>query len=562
MRQIRQFLRMATLAVMGAIMAGCATEDNVIVDAQQPADQTRTITLTTTVTLDGGSATRALVFDKDNHKVVKSFAAGDKIAVKYRQKGWPSYYETAISNELTTDDISDEGKTATFTVTLDDPDPDNTEVRYVYPVAMENDWYRNTLLESEQDGTLATLASKFDYCEGSGTISYSGTTPVLPSITLKNQLTLAKFTVSDGTSDITKNLTQLMIDDGSHCYFVSRTAADEPIWVAMYPIASTQTVKVTASDGVNSYERSVSEKKLDASMLYSIAVTTSPIVNERMTPLTLEAKENNATVSFKLTSAVTQPVEYCTYASASDTWSAWAEYTSEQTINLAAEGDKVCFRGSNSTYDESNISCTGDCYLYGNVMSLISAKTFPIVTSLTGSHAFVELFKGNSHIYNHDTRSFLLPATTLGDNCYQRMFKECENLTTAPDLPATRLTIACYLEMFQGCSNLEHAPVLPATDLSDHCYERMFQDCQKLKSVTCLATKNCSDIYYTGGMLAGAGRDGIDTDITPYNLPYPEFDLSKYPVFYKAAGTNWPTTDPEGNATIPSYWIVQDYVAP
>lgn len=562
MRQIRQFLRMATLAVMGAIMAGCATEDNVIVDAQQPADQTRTITLTTTVTLDGGSATRALVFDKDNHKVVKSFAAGDKIAVKYRQKGWPSYYETAISNELTTDDISDEGKTATFTVTLDDPDPDNTEVRYVYPVAMENDWDRNTLLGSEQDGTLATLASKFDYCEGSGTISYSGTTPVLPSITLKNQLTLAKFTVSDGTSDITKNLTQLMIDDGSHCYFVSRTAADEPIWVAMYPIASTQTVKVTASDGVNSYERSVSEKKLDASMLYSIAVTTSPIVNERMTPLTLEAKENNATVSFKLTSAVTQPVEYCTYASASDTWSAWAEYTSEQTINLAAEGDKVCFRGSNSTYDESNISCTGDCYLYGNVMSLISAKTFPIVTSLTGSHAFVELFKGNSHIYNHDTRSFLLPATTLGDNCYQRMFKECENLTTAPDLPATRLTIACYLEMFQGCSNLEHAPVLPATDLSDHCYERMFQDCQKLKSVTCLATKNCSDIYYTGGMLAGAGRDGIDTDITPYNLPYPEFDLSKYPVFYKAAGTNWPTTDPEGNATIPSYWIVQDYVAP
>lgn len=552
MRQIRHFLTMATIAVMGAMMAGCATEDNIIVDAQQPADQTRTITLTTTVTLDGGSATRALVFDKDNHKVVKSFAAGDKIAVKYRQKGWPSYYETAISNELTTDDISDEGKTATFTVTLDDPDPDNTEVRYVYPVAMENDWYRNTLLESEQDGTLATLASKFDYCEGSGTISYSGTTPVLPSITLKNQLTLAKFTVSDGTSDITKNLTQLMIDDGSHCYFVSRTAADEPIWVAMYPIASTQTVKVTVSDGVNSYERSVSEKKLDASMLYSIAVTTSPKVNERMMPLTLEAMKDNATVSFKFTSDVTQPVEYCTYASASDTWSAWAEYTSEQPINLAAKGDKVCFRGSNSTYDESNISCTGDCYLYGNVMSLISAKTFPIVTSLTGSASFRELFKGNSHIYSHNTCSFLLPATTLGDDCYQRMFQDCENLTTAPDLPATRLTVACYLEMFYGCSNLEHAPVLPATDLSDHCYEGMFRDCQKLKSVTCLATKNYSDNYYTRGMLAGAGNDGIDID-----------PPSNYPVFYKAAGTNWPTTDPyESDAIIPSYWIVKDYVAP
>ena len=64
-------------------------------------------------------------------------------------------------------------------------------------------------------------------------------------------------------------------------------------------------------------------------------------------------------------------------------------------------------------------------------------------------------------------------------------------------------------------------------------------------------------------MLAGAGLDGIDIDITPYDLPYPEFDLSNYPVFYKAAGTNWPTTDPgESHGTIPNYWIVKDYVAP
>lgn len=61
-------------------------------------------------------------------------------------------------------------------------------------------------------------------------------------------------------------------------------------------------------------------------------------------------------------------------------------------------------------------------------------------------------------------------------------------------------------------------------------------------------------------MLAGAGRDGIDIDI-PYDLSNPDFDLSNYPVFYKAAGTNWrPTTNPY--ETIPSYWIVKDYVAP
>ena len=37
MRQIRHLLTMAALAVMGAMMAGCASEDNIIADPQQPA---------------------------------------------------------------------------------------------------------------------------------------------------------------------------------------------------------------------------------------------------------------------------------------------------------------------------------------------------------------------------------------------------------------------------------------------------------------------------------------------------------------------------------------------
>ena len=63
MRQIRHLLTMAALAVMGAMMAGCASEDNIIADPQQPAGPTGPLTLTTTVTLGDGANTRALTAD-------------------------------------------------------------------------------------------------------------------------------------------------------------------------------------------------------------------------------------------------------------------------------------------------------------------------------------------------------------------------------------------------------------------------------------------------------------------------------------------------------------------
>lgn len=525
MRQIRHLLTMAALAVMGAMMAGCASEDNIIADPQQPAGPTGPLTLTTTVTLGDGANTRALTADG-----VKTFKVGDQIAVKYT---WDNNISrTDVSDALKATDISSDGKTATFTVTLTETPDAGCNVTYVYPAAMESDDYRVIMIQNDQDGTLTTLASKFDYCEGSGTMGGTAPNFVLPTgVTLKNQLTLAKFTVSDdGTNDITSGVTQLMIEDGTHGYVVNRTAAAGPIWVAMYPIASTQKIKVTAVNGTDLYQSGdITGKTLAKNNYYDIAVTTPKIDMSSISdadlkqPLTFEAKDGAATMKFTLASGLTKPVEYST-----DGGNNWVTYTSETEISLASEGNKVMFRGNNAAYsaggDNSTFSVTdGGCYVYGNVMSLVNATAFPLVKTLTANDAFRGLFQWCSEIHSHDSKEIVLPATTLIESCYAHMFDGCDHLTTAPALPATTLTVGCYANMFSLCWNLTTAPDLPATTLVDNCYFNMFNGCSSLNYVKCLATDISADNCTIGWLfdVPSSGTFIINKNLDPLDSSFP-----------------------------------------
>lgn len=534
MKQFRHMMTMAALALTGAAMTACSGDDGPVPGGMQP-ESTTAYTLTTTLTFDGGGETRALT-----EAGVKTFAVGDQIAVKYYKNGKDWAYETVTSEPLTAADITDEGKTATFTVTLTDPDVGKTSVCYVYPAYLESGDGRASILENEQDGSLAKLAEKFDYAEATGDIDYSGGTPALPALTLQNQLALARFTFRYGSADITASLRKLVIDDGTYTYFVTPSSASE-IWVALYPVGTDQTIKLMPCDGEQYYEKSVTGKALDANNIYPIRVTTTATTGYHVMPLTLEAREDGAEVSFKLSGVVTGPVEYRTCLS--DTWGAWSAYTSETGITLPATGDKVCFRGTNATYDQSTISCTGDCYLYGNVMSLIDALSFPALKELTEEHTFQDLFKDNKHIDIDAARPFLLPATTLRNDCYESMFSGCRNLTVAPALPATNLADYCYANMFQNCGKLEHGPLLPATRLTSYCYDGMFSYCGSLKSVICLATESIDgNIDY---MLYYAGNQ----------------DPGETHTFYTAPGATWPqdVDDDLGDYGIPNFWNVTEY---
>ena len=173
-------------------------------------------------------------------------------------------------------------------------------------------------------------------------------------------------------------------------------------------------------------------------------------------PLTFEAVNDNTQITFQNNSGGT--VEFRRNDGE------WRTYTSALTLDA---GDKVSFRGNNATYfpgsDASHFDCTDDCYVYGNVMSLIDATGYDNITELEEDDTFRELFKDNTHIRNHPEKELLLPATTLTANCYRSMFEGCTALTKAPVLPAPVLRQDCYHSMFKGCSSLVYIKCLAAS---------------------------------------------------------------------------------------------------
>ena len=227
------------------------------------------------------------------------------------------------------------------------------------------------------------------------------------------------------------------------------------------------------------------------------------------TPLTIEAAVAGATVTFS-----NKASDSVTYKMSDGTEGTIASGASKA-ITLSA-GDTVQFFGDNTTYGTSgsancsNISCSANCYIYGNIMSLVRSSGYESATTLTGSYTFAYLFNENANIKNKDGCDLFLPATTLADNCYMGMFFKCTGLTAAPALPATSLTTSCYNSMFYGCTSL--------------------------KSVTCLAT-NISVTGCTNNWLNNVASGGT---------------------FYKAAGVTWPN----GSSGVPGSWSVEDYVAP
>lgn len=168
-------------------------------------------------------------------------------------------------------------------------------------------------------------------------------------------------------------------------------------------------------------------------------------------------------------------------------------------IDVSA-GDKISFYAdNNNTNDDKymNINCSSECYLYGNIMSLVDSANYTIVSSLTVQKCFSSLFKDNSNIKNHPNYKILLPATTLVSACYNGLFEGCSGLTVAPDLPATSLTSDCYQNMFKGCTSLTATPSFKGTTLAQRCYSNMFEGCTSLITVEQLsATSLVSSCYY------------------------------------------------------------------
>lgn len=344
MKTMKYFLSMAALALVGAMTVSCSSDDNIIDQAQQPETKNNVVTLTTTVSLDGGATTRAL-----SSTGVKTFAAGETMAIYYwKNKG--TVHEKAVSAPLTEGDITNGGKSATFTFTLDNPYKDMS-VSYVYPAAMANANFTPNYdaLYNNQDGTLATLASNFDFCTGSR--AWNGEN--LPSLTLENQLAILAITLknADGSSDITSSTTKLTVSDGTNTYNVNRSAAAGPIYVAVRPTSSA-TISITATDGSKNYAKTLATTKTyEAGNGYPVSwrMADASVVN-------LAGVSEGATINVSngqtITGTLTDDEDYLTYATITIEDGA---IVTLKDVEINPDGD--LFSGSSSI---SGITCAGN----------------------------------------------------------------------------------------------------------------------------------------------------------------------------------------------------------
>lgn len=258
-----KFLSMAALALVGAMMTGCSSDDDSIDTPQQPVNSQNVETLTTTVGFDEVAETRALTSGG-----VKTFAAGDQLALVYKNKSGQTV--KTLSTALPSGDY---GSSATFTFELVDADK-TKDVTYIYPASMAKaDGTVNYDALNSQNGTLGTLESSLDLATFSD--DWNGTS--LPAGTLENQLAVCALTLKDNATPtpntITSGLTQVTVSDGSNTYIVTPTSStfgEDVIYVAIRPV--TAALQYTATDGTKNYTKTATSREYAAGNFYNLGL--------------------------------------------------------------------------------------------------------------------------------------------------------------------------------------------------------------------------------------------------------------------------------------------------
>ena len=533
---------------MALMITACSSND-IEQTAPQPSNRAEGIPFTATISIGESATTRALSEDATNNKIVTTWAAGEKVALIHND----------VIDVVEVQSVSD--GLATLTGTLTGSPANNDAVTIIYPSSAVDDATKDIKADllAAQDGTLATIAEKYDVRKGAGTLNVGATATLYGNVSLTNQFAIVKFSLTDGTNAL--DATQFIIKDGSDNVLttVIPTSANSELYVAMAP-ASTSNFKFEATDGTSTYAYSKASATIEKGKFYQSPITMTNVALS--IPLTLEAIEAGTIhVTFKEGLILPNPITYTKNG---------VEYSGGTTnfdIEVVA-GDIVSFHSTNAVlaqlvgyeYKYMNIHPTNRCYIYGNVMSLIDDQgDFAADKVIGGDLAFEGLFNQADKLENHPTKELLLPATTLTYNCYSMMFANCKALTKAPNLPAAELKESCYYNMFKGCVGLTEGPIMSATTLASLCCYGMFNNCTNLvKAPDLLATtlapccyqmmfSGCSSLNYVKCLAMDIGDANI------YSLDNWLNNVSATGTLVVSSGATWAEAGTNG---IPAGWTV------
>ena len=408
-------------------------------------------------------------------------------------------------------------KYKTPSITIDANDPAYCTFHLIQSAGQKRDAYAvypASIVDLTSDGTSLNITLPASYeigPEGMGTTSptpmVAVNDPDATELYFKHVGGLLRLTLNDvspATKVITVNLGKRLTgefavnDPGSAVpYIETDDAADEVSFVlseelADYtdglvlnvpvPTGTYSMLKVSAKNSngetVYAYEDKT-ERFFDAGRGRRVETSISSLA----IPLCLEAIEVGTVI-------VSNPMGLTIeYSRDNETWTS----TSSDLYLVVNEGDCVYLRGNNAKYSRTTnlidssedwtgmtISSDGQCYVYGNIMSLIDAENFVDCKTLTETFAFSGLFISATDLVMHPEKALELPATELTRGCYFAMFYGT-TITKAPELPARVVPEEAYVYMFANCSELLSAPDLSSADeFGERSCWMMFYNCSKL----------------------------------------------------------------------------------
>ena len=324
---------------------------------------------------------------------------------------------------------------------------------------------------------------------------------------LKNKCGLVKFVPSSPTSaTVTLNgvynratidfATPGITPTGATGNIALYPAADDAKWAILLPQSG-----ATATATIGGITYAIESFPNITNNYYNntgVNISSTVVFDPYNTPLTFEAMADGVTVNLHKFQTAQPSLQY---RKNDGDWTTLTFVDSYYSTSISLNtGDKLSFKGDNTTLTENQngyckFELSGNCYVYGNIMSLLDKDNFPTNKMLSAGFTFYELFL-NAPIYNHPSKTLVLPATTLTASCYADMFAGCTHLTTPPALPAATLANACYKNMFRGCTGLTTAPTLSATTLANECYRNMFGGCTALTTAPALQTESLANECY------------------------------------------------------------------
>ena len=459
-------LMLAVLSLTATCLVACSSSsDDEPTPTPQPQPQPvkGTFTLNVNASLSGAATRGTLTEDGTIYNL--TWTAEDRVDVK---KDGASVGTLSASTTGTAS--SDLVGTVSGTFAVDD------ELTLTYP--------KETVSYADQKGTLVDLGAKYAFATATVKVTaVNGSVITTDDATFAAQHAIVKFTLKD-EKGVAINATSLTIkiEGCDQTVSVTPESAASELYVSVPAIAN-KNLTLTASTGSAEYKYNRTNVTFAAGKHYTQNVTMgqSGSYDANDHPLTFQAIKAG-TITYTAAKAE-YTVEY------KKNNGGWTTYSSAISV---AVGDVVSFqtaKTTNATYYDlegdgkaSKFVCNSACYIYGNVMSLISKESFSNTTSFIAEKTFFGIFKDDKNgknLRSHPYKDLVLPATTLAKQCYR--------------------------EMFSGCTGLTRSAILANAVGADNAYQWMYKGCSNLSEVTCYAEYNST---YFENWLTGVASSG------------------------------------------------------